>query len=93
MSVAVEFRDVVKEFGAVRVLHGVSFSLQLGPADPGQCFVLAEIRLRLDQADGPSASQGRKTAAYDNHPFGAHHRGQREAVLLSRFAFLKTMQC
>lgn len=30
MSVAVEFRDVVKEFGPVRVLHGVSFSLPAG---------------------------------------------------------------
>ena len=30
MSVAVEFRDVVKDFGPVRVLHGISFSLQAG---------------------------------------------------------------
>ncbi|SEK97207.1 monosaccharide ABC transporter ATP-binding protein, CUT2 family [Stigmatella aurantiaca] len=30
MSVAIEFRDVVKAFGPVRVLHGVSFALQPG---------------------------------------------------------------
>lgn len=30
MSVAVEFRNVTKEFGPVRVLHGVSFALQPG---------------------------------------------------------------
>ena len=30
MSVAIEFREVVKDFGPVRVLHGVSFSLEPG---------------------------------------------------------------
>ena len=30
MSVNVEFDNVVKEFGPVRVLHGVSFALQAG---------------------------------------------------------------
>ena len=30
MSVAVEFKNVVKEFGPVRVLHGVSFALAAG---------------------------------------------------------------
>jgi ribose transport system ATP-binding protein len=30
MSVAVEFRNVIKEFGPVRVLHGVGFALQPG---------------------------------------------------------------
>ncbi|MBA3593929.1 MAG: sugar ABC transporter ATP-binding protein [Pseudomonadota bacterium] len=30
MSVAIEFRDAVKEFGPVRVLHGVSLDLQPG---------------------------------------------------------------
>ena len=30
MSVAVEFRNVTKEFGPVRVLHGVDFALQPG---------------------------------------------------------------
>ena len=30
MSVAVEFRNVTKEFGPVRVLHGVGFALQPG---------------------------------------------------------------
>ncbi|HSV51844.1 MAG TPA: sugar ABC transporter ATP-binding protein [Burkholderiaceae bacterium] len=35
MSVAVEFRDVVKDFGPVRVLHGVSFALA-----PGQVYGL-----------------------------------------------------
>ena len=30
MSVAIEFRDAVKEFGPVRVLHGVSLALQPG---------------------------------------------------------------
>ena len=30
MSVAVEFREVVKSFGPVRVLHGVSFALEPG---------------------------------------------------------------
>jgi ribose transport system ATP-binding protein len=30
MSVAIEFRDVVKDFGPVRVLHGVSFALAPG---------------------------------------------------------------
>ncbi|RMA61716.1 monosaccharide ABC transporter ATP-binding protein (CUT2 family) [Acidovorax sp. 100] len=30
MSVAVEFRNVTKEFGTVRVLHGVGFALQPG---------------------------------------------------------------
>lgn len=30
MSVAVEFRDVVKDFGPVRVLHGVGFALEPG---------------------------------------------------------------
>jgi len=30
MSVSVEFDNVVKEFGSVRVLHGVSFALQAG---------------------------------------------------------------
>src|SRR5262245_46679265 len=30
MSLAVEFRDVVKDFGPVRVLHGVSFALEPG---------------------------------------------------------------
>ena len=30
MSVAVEFRNVTKEFGPVRVLHGVNFALQPG---------------------------------------------------------------
>ena len=32
MSVAIEFKDVVKDFGPVRVLHGVSFSLEPGHA-------------------------------------------------------------
>ena len=30
MSVAIEFKDVVKDFGPVRVLHGISFSLEPG---------------------------------------------------------------
>ena len=30
MSVAIEFRDVVKDFGPVRVLHGISFALKPG---------------------------------------------------------------
>ena len=30
MSVSVQFRDVVKDFGPVRVLHGISFDLQAG---------------------------------------------------------------
>lgn len=30
MSVAIEFREAVKEFGPVRVLHGVSLALQPG---------------------------------------------------------------
>jgi ribose transport system ATP-binding protein len=30
MSLAIEFRDIVKEFGLVRVLHGVSFTLPPG---------------------------------------------------------------
>ncbi|QRN93929.1 sugar ABC transporter ATP-binding protein [Archangium violaceum] len=30
MSVAIEFRDIVKAFGPVQVLHGVSFALQPG---------------------------------------------------------------
>ena len=30
MSVAVEFREVVKSFGPVRVLHGVSLALEPG---------------------------------------------------------------
>src|SRR6218665_1143034 len=33
MSVAVEFRDVVKAFGTVQVLHGVSLALQPGRVD------------------------------------------------------------
>ena len=31
MSIAVRFEDVVKGFGPVRVLHGVSFELRAGP--------------------------------------------------------------
>ena len=30
MSIAVRFEDIVKEFGSVRVLHGVSFELARG---------------------------------------------------------------
>ena len=30
MSMAIEFKNVVKEFGPVRVLHGVSFALPAG---------------------------------------------------------------
>lgn len=35
MSLAVEFRDVVKNFGPVQVLHGVSFSIE-----PGRVYAL-----------------------------------------------------
>jgi ribose transport system ATP-binding protein len=35
MSISVRFREVVKEFGPVRVLHGISFDLP-----PGQAYGL-----------------------------------------------------
>ena len=46
MSVAVEFRNVTKEFGPVRVLHGVDFALQ-----PGRVYGLLALG-RVAQLQG-----------------------------------------
>ena len=50
MSVAVEFRNVTKEFGPVRVLHGVGFALQ-----PGRVYGLLGEIFRLYQCLSPFA--------------------------------------
>src|SRR6218665_1127336 len=59
MSVAVEFRDVVKAFGTVQVLHGVSLALQ-----PGRVYGL------LGENGAGKSTLMKILAGYENPPPG-----------------------